>query len=328
MARILRFALRIGIALFIVLSAIWAVLALLYSIHEEWAGYAAAGYVISAAVVLSTVRRRVMRFGAYLVLFLLVLAWWSSLKPSMERSWAIENSRIPSVIRSGDLITIQNVRNFHYRTETDFTPAYEDRTYDLQKLHAVDLFISYWGSQAIAHTILSFAFTDGQYLAVSIETRKESHETYSAIAGFFRQYELMYVAADERDLIRLRTNFRNEDVYLYRLAPPPDKLKAVFLDYVKRIESLSRTAEFYNALLQNCTTSIYFSFQVAPPFPPLSLGIILPGYLDQFIWQVSTERKLTNLPFEQFREQASISSRARSAPEDASFSRIIRKHLP
>jgi Domain of unknown function (DUF4105) len=141
-------------------------------------------------------------------------------------------------------LVLHNVRNFDYRSETDFTPRWETRTYDLAHLTGLDLVMSYWGSPWIAHTILSRTFADGPPLAISIETRRERAETYSALRGFFREYEIYYVAADERDLVRLRTNYRGEEVYLYRLATPPDR-GALLLDYVKSMNALRDRPAWY-----------------------------------------------------------------------------------
>jgi hypothetical protein len=157
----------------------------------------------------------------FLGVFLLLVAWWSTIPPKQDRDWAPEYARLPHATINGDLITIHNIRNFDYRTETDFTPRYYDKTFDLRQLDSVDVIASYWMGDAIAHTIISFGFSGKDFLAISIETRRERHESYSSIAGFFKQYELFYVVADERDLIRLRTNYRKdppEDVYLYRTA--------------------------------------------------------------------------------------------------------------
>jgi len=170
-------------------------------------------YPLVAIALLIKVRPRRRAYAAFLVLFALLLAWWLSLMPSNQRDWQPDVARLPVAEIHGDKITIRNVRNFDYRSETDFTEHWETRTYDLSRLRGLDLFISYWGSPYIAHTFLSWDFDDGQRLTISIETRKETGENYSAVRGFFRQYELYYVVSDERDVAGVRTNFRNEDVY-------------------------------------------------------------------------------------------------------------------
>ncbi len=150
-----------------------------------------------------------------------ILAWWAAIEPRNDRDWVVEVSRLPRVEIEGDIVTLHNVRNFTYRSESDFDPRWEVRKLDLRQLDSLDLIAVYWMGDAIAHTMLSFGFA-GEQVAISIEIRKERGESYSTIAGFFRQYELAYVVADERDLIGLRTTYRQsgEDVYLYRVEAP------------------------------------------------------------------------------------------------------------
>ena len=141
----------------------------------------------------------------FALLFLAVLVWFFSLKPSNDRDWMPDVAKVAWVQVDGDRLTVHNIRNFEYRSETDFTPRWEDRTYDLSRLRSFDFMLVYWGSPSIAHAMVSFGFDDGQYLAVSIETRKEKPKSYSTVQGFFRQYELIFIFADERDVIGLRT---------------------------------------------------------------------------------------------------------------------------
>ena len=190
------------------------------------AGALAAAYALASLVLFVKVRPRGRACAAVVVLFAVVLGWWLSLEPSNGRNWQRDVARLPVADIQGDTVTIRNVRNFDYRSETDYTERWETRTYDLSRLQGLDLFLIYWGSPSIAHTILSWQFDDGPPLAISIETRKEEGENYSAARGFFRQYELYYVVADEDDVARLRTNYRNEDVYLYRLRTPPARARA------------------------------------------------------------------------------------------------------
>ncbi len=180
--------------------------------------------------------RRWPAFGAWLVLFAALLLWWGTIEPSNDRDWQPDVALLPEATIEGDLVTVRNVRNFDYRSEFDYTPAYYDRQYDLRKLEGIDLVAVYWMGPAVAHVLLSFAFAGGDHLAVSIETRKEKGEGYSTLKGFFRQYELYYVVGDERDLIRLRTNYRHdppEDVYVYRLQGRTENARRMFLEYMR-----------------------------------------------------------------------------------------------
>jgi len=183
--------------------------------------------------------------------------------PSNDRDWQPDVSRRPSATFAGDRVTIHNVRDFDYRSETDFTERWENRTYDLNRIRGADLLLSYWGPTLIAHTIMNFEFEDGQHLPISIETRKEKGETYSALRGFFRQYELYYVVADERDVVRLRTNYRGEQVFLYRLRGTPERARAALQSYLDEVNRLAGQPQWYNALIHNCTTTIRTHVQEA-----------------------------------------------------------------
>jgi len=183
-----------------------------------------------------------------LLLFLLIAmgafaTWWFLQKPSHNRQWADDVSQMLHADVNGDRVVLKNVRNFEWRTETDYTPRWETREYDLSQLQTADLVLSYWMGPKIAHTLVSFGFADGQYLTFSLEIRKEVGEEFSAWKGFFRQYEAILVAADEADIIRTRSNARGENVYIYRLAIPPEQLRTLFLAYVEQAQKLEKTPE-------------------------------------------------------------------------------------
>jgi Domain of unknown function (DUF4105) len=265
----------------------------------------------------------------FAIAFALLLSYWSTIEPKQDRDWAPEYARLTYAIIKGDQVTIHNIRNFDYRTETDFTPRYYAKTFDLAKLDSIDVIASYWAGDAIAHIIMSFGFAGEDFLAVSIETRRERHESYSTIAGFFKQYELFYVVADERDLVRLRTNYRKdppEDVYLYRIPAATANVRRFFLDYVREINSLADKPEFYNTLTTNCTTSVLTHARVNPGSHPLSWKILLSGYVPQYLYE--RRRIDTSLPFEELRSRSRINSAARAADKATDFSQRIRAGLP
>lgn len=211
------------------------------------------------------------------ILFAGVTIWWLSLEPSNDRAWQRDVARLPSAVIEGDTVTIRNLRNFDYRSENDFTERWEERRYDLSQLVGADMYLCYWGSPWIAHTIVSWEFTEGPYLAISIETRKETNEVYSAVRGFFRQFELYYVVADERDVVRLRTNYRGDQCYLYHLTTPPETAQAVLLDYLGEINRLARTPRWYNAITYNCTTAIRHHAQQVGAGNPWDWRILANG---------------------------------------------------
>jgi hypothetical protein len=207
-----------------------------------------------------------------------VLAWWYTLSPDNNREWRPEVARLPGAQIDGNKITVTNVRNFSYREDEEFDVNWETRSLDLDQLVGVDLFLNFWGPEHIAHTIASWRFADGSHIAVSIETRKESHEEYSATKGFFRQFEIYYVVADERDLIKVRTDHRGEDVYLYRMGFPLEDAKALLLDYMREINRLNQQPRWYNALTHNCTTAIRYHSKHIGAAGPLDWRLFANGH--------------------------------------------------
>ncbi len=207
-------------------------------------------------------------------------------KPTNNANWEPELAIAATVTIAGDDITIANIRNFTYRTRDDFTPAYETRSYKLSHLNSIDMVVSHWSSKLIAHVFLSFGFADAQYLAISIEIRRRRGQKYSSLAGFFRQYEMFYVAADERDLIGQRVVARGEEVYLYRLQIPDDISREVFLSYLTRIQQLGRAPEFYNTLTNNCTTNIFHHANAGEQRIPFNWKILASGYVDAYAYNL------------------------------------------
>ena len=259
---------------------------------------------------------------------MVLVLWWSAIEPSNDREWQPEVAVLPYATFDGDLVTVHNIRNFDYRTETDFTPSYYDRTYDLTKLHSVDLIAAYWMGPMIAHIFLSFGF-GGDHLAISIEARKEATEGYSSIKGFFKQYELIYIVGDERDLIRVRTNYRKdppEEVYLYRLTGPIENGKRILLDYLKTINRLREKPEFYNTLTANCTNVIWMHARLNPNHIPFSWKILLSGYTPEYVYEQG--KMNSDLPFAELQRRSRINAVALQADQSPDFSSRIRAGLP
>ena len=326
--RVLRATGVAGLALLVAGMTAWATLAIYYSDlpgEPLRLGLAAAFALgaFGAFLFLSNRRRTLLGFG---VAFAAVLLWWMSIEPSNERDWQTDVAVLPYATQHGDLVTLHNVRNFDYRTEQDFVARYDDRTFDLRTLDAVDLIAVYWAGDAIAHIMVSFGFA-GDHVAISIETRKEKGEAYSSMAGFFKRYELIYVVGDERDLIRVRTNYRQPEelVYLYRTRAGPEAARRLFLEYVQKINQLRDSPEFYNTLTTNCTTDVWLLVRALTGRFPLDWRVLLSGHFPEYAYDLGSLD--TRLPFPELKAQSLINEKAHAADQARDFSRRIRDGL-
>jgi len=328
MPKPLRIAGRLILWSVLLIATAWGSAALWFDgpASRPLAGLLAAAFVLAALGLLIGVRPRYRGVAAFVALFAVLLGWWLSLAPSNDRDWQPDVAGLPAAEIQGDTLTVRNVRNFDYRSETDYTERWETRRYDLSKLRGLDLYVIYWGSPNIAHTILSWDFDDGQHLAVSIETRKETGESYSAVRGFFRQYELYYVLADERDVVGLRTNHRKEDVYLYQLRTPPARARALLLDYLKTVNRLAEQPKWYNALRYNCTTTIRMHASDAIAGIPLDWRWLANGYLDELLYEKGIVNR--DVPFAELKQRSYINAKAQAVGAGGDFSGMIRQNLP
>ena len=330
----MRLAGLVALAALLLGSAGWGVLALVYFNHASAAlrvplavAFALIAVVALAALAFPTWHGYAL--AGYAVVFALLLWRWSAIEPSNDRDWQPQGARLAWADIAGDQVTLHDIRNFDYRTETEFTPAYYDRSFDLRQLDSVDLLAVYWMGPAIAHVFLSFGFQGKDYVAISIEARKERGEGYSSIEGFFRQYELHYVVADERDVIRVRTNYRRdppEDVYLYRLRGTREDARRLFLEYLAEVNRLKDRPEFYNTLITNCTTNIWLHSRVVPGRPSLSWRVLISGYVPELLRD--SGRLESELPFAELRRRSRINDLAMAADKADDFSQRIRAHLP
>jgi Domain of unknown function (DUF4105) len=311
-------------------ATVWGALALYYS---ELAGEPvriglAAAFALGTLAAFGLLRNRRRTLLGFLVAFAILLVWWTSIEPSNERDWQADVAVLPYATRDGDLVTLHNVRNFDYRTtDQDFAPRYDERRFDLRTLDAVDLIAVYWAGEAIAHIMVSFGFA-GEHVAFSIETRKEKAEAYSSLAGFFKRYELIYVAGDERDLIRVRTNYRRpqERAYVYRTRARPENARRLFLEYVDRINQLKARPEFYNTLTTNCTTDVWSLVRALSDQFPLDWRVLLSGYFPEYLYALGSLD--TSMPFPELKAQGLINEKAHAADQDPDFAARIRAGLP
>ena len=314
--------------LFFTALTCWGAMAFLYSNLSAGLRMAAAGAFAAAAlgcvIFPRSDKRKIIYF---LSVFALVLAWWLALPPSNSRDWAPDVATLPYADLAGSTVTIHNIRNCAYRAENDYTVRHYDRTLDLGALRTLDLFMIDWGLPHLAHTMLSFGFGGDKYVCFSIETRKKKGEEYSSLKGFFKQYELTYVVADERDAVRLRANYRKgEEVYLYRIKASPEIIRLVFLDYLRSVNRLKDRPQWYNALTANCTTDTWK--HVVPFYPRLKFDwrLLASGHVDEMIYELGLVDQV--LPLQELKRRSRINERSRAADPGPAYSSIIRRGLP
>ncbi|MEW5930608.1 MAG: DUF4105 domain-containing protein [Gemmatimonadota bacterium] len=252
-------------------------------------------------------------------------AWVARERPSNARAWRPEQAVLPQVSFADSLVRVRNVRDFTFRSATDFTSGYRDRTYDLRRLERVWFVLSPFNPdwRGPAHSFVTFGFSDGQFVSVSVEARREAGEEYSVWKGAMRRYELIYVVGEERDVIGLRAVAWSDPVYLYPVRATPEQARELFVRMLRRAQALERRPEFYNTFLNNCTTNILDPVEgMAPGTVPFGWEVLLPGYSDG----LAHERGLldTDLPLEEARARFRIDERARVAFGDPAFSTRIR----
>jgi hypothetical protein len=283
-------------------------------------------YLIFVVAAILFFRRSHLGLVVAVVAFIIVALWWFSLTPSNNRNWRSDDLATAYAEIAADQITIHNVRNCNYRSEADYTCTWETRSYDPAKLRGIDLFITWWGSPWIAHPIASYDFGAQGHVAISIETRHAVGQDYSSLRGFFRQYMLTYTLSDERDVIRLRTNYRKgEEVYLFRTTVKPQTALHIFVEYLQRVNSLHRHPEWYNALTNNCTTNIAVAAAEAQQKQVrFDWRLLLNGKMDEMMYEHGS--LITGgLPMSALKEQAHINRAAEAAGYSADFSKLIRE---
>jgi len=316
-------------SLLIAVPAIWAGLALWYQapgthlktgLMVLWAAFSAGLLIVlwqgSAGLALAS----------FAVAFAILLIWWRRIRPTNQRDWADDVAQITRGTIEGDLVTLRNVRNFDWRSNVDYTQRWETRTYDLNRLWSVDMVMSYWDGWAIAHMLISFGFDDGQHVAFSVEVRRQKNKTYSEIGGFFKRDGLSIIAADERDVIRVRTNVRGEDDYLYRIRMPLSAMRSLFLGYVEQADNLVDTPRFYNTITVNCTTLVYHMMKRIVGYLPWSYRLLFTGYLPAYVYRVGgLDQRYTLAQLKTF---GRVTDRAKQSDRSDTFSEDIRKGIP
>jgi len=326
-----RIARWIGIALagvVIVLWLLWTAGTVLFSnLQPEGLRQGlTVAYLLAIAVAPWFLRPRRRALAVVMTVGGVLTVVYALIRPSNDREWIPEVAVEATADVEGSKVTVRGVRNFRYRSETDFDVVWEDRSYDLDDLRTLDLFMSFWGPIDYCHTIVSFGFEGGEHLAASVEVRKEVGETYSTFGGLFKMFELSYVFSDERDVIGVRTNHREEDVYLYRLRADPDRLRELFLAYVHFANDLAERPQFYGVIENSCGVNIVHRVAETGQVRWSKTEALLNGYWDRLLYEAGALDR--SLPFEELRTKSRINPRAQEAGKGADFSARVRAGLP
>jgi hypothetical protein len=289
---------------------------------------AAAIYGVTCLTMIGWLRRRAWPKAAVLILTAAIAIGWFSLPARNDRAWTPDTAETAWAEIGGDVVTLHNYRNFEWRTETDFTPRWETRTFRLSQLRQLDFLMTYWGGATlVCHTMLTFDFGPDGRVCASIEARREQGEDYSAFAGIFRRYELVYVLGDERDVVRLRTSIRpDNDVYLFRLKAKAEVARAMFLDYLRSANALREKAKWYNTLLTNCSTTLRAHVRRASVADPWDWRVLANGYADEHLYEVGYVAR--DLPLYELKRRSRITTTAQQAASSPEFSNLIRIGLP
>jgi hypothetical protein len=322
---------RALLALLLVALCAWSVLAIYYSnLPGRWLrGLVAATFAFGAAGAFAFLPRRGRTALWFTGAVGLVFVWWSLIPASNDRDWRPELAVLPHATFAGDRVTVHNVRHSEYRTKDEFTLRHEDRTYDLRELDSSWLVLSYWSGtdSAIAHTMVSFGFGPDDFLCFSVEARKEVGEEYSALRGAFKQLELVYVVADERDLLGVRASHREEELFLYPSTLPTAQARELFVELLRGATRLAERPAYYNTVTRNCTMTLIDHLEAVSPDPlPFHPWMVLSGFSDELAYE--RKRIPTDVPFDELRRTHDVTAIARALDGDPAFSRKLREHLP
>lgn len=308
----------------------WCTLFLYYSnLPYEWLRVTlAAAYFLGTVASFASFKNRRRTLLGFFCVFAALVVWFFCIPASNNRNWQTEVAVLPTATVDGHLVSMHNIRNFDYRSETNFTPRYYDKQYNLDNLESLDLIFVYWGNKAISHVMVSFGFGGNDYVTFSIELRKEKGEVGSMLDGFFRHYELVYVVGDERDLIRVRTNYRNprEQAYIYRTRLPRVNQRKLFLDYIRGMNKLARQPAWYNTLSDNCTTGVLRHTRSYPNHARYNWKLLLSGYGAEYVYDLGMLD--SSMPFGELQEQCWINAKAADADQADDFSTKIRINTP
>lgn len=329
---ILKKAGLVGSVLAYWLLCTWCSLVIFYHSPVLPSFYACGYWLTAAALSIAAVFIKLRRLTISIIAALLplpIIIWWFMITPSNNADWQTPWAEMPAIEVKNNVLSIQNIRDFNYRSENDYTVNYLSSDYDLNKLDKVMLVLSYWDDNtAVAHTILDFGFNDGRWLTISSETRLKSGQQQTAIGGLFKQYGSLYIIGTEADLLMLRTNFRQEQVYMYQLRLNPAEYRILLLDLVARCNKLRLHSEFYNTISSNCMTSLIPSLRKVARNPDIfkDIRFLLSGYSDQMIYENNI--KSNEMSYEQFRQEHYITPRMQAITDRDKYSEALHSAPP
>ena len=326
---------HIVFALFVLSSSIWLCMAVWIQEPFNWlfSRIIIGSWIVFALCVLGIYAthffNRYIDAILYLVAFLLALGWYFSLEAKQDRDWNPEVAQMLHYEKQGDLVTLHNVRNFDWHKDGRYTERWETRQYDLNKITGVSIVTSYWMGPKIAHTLVSFDFVNSQPLTFSIEIRKEKNEEFSAVGGFFRKYELSLIASDEKDIIYTRSNTRGEQVYFFPVQMVPAARKALFEEYLSKVDELTEQPKWYNTLTSNCTTLVFDMAQaVNQQKLPVDYRLLASGYLPNYLYDLNALSHQWNIS--QWYKYAHVNPKVAQMKNITSeqYSALLRQGLP
>lgn len=314
-------------AAFVALAAAWGVVALWYQAPGAAGKIVMALWLLfSAAVLASFWQGRVLPgLAAFAPALAVLLVWWCLIPARNDLVWADDVARLATGTIDVNLVTLHDVRNFDWRSDSDYSVRWESRNYDLDRIESVDMIMSYWQGPSIAHMLMSFGFDDGARVVFSVEVRRRKNQAFSELGGFFKEFELSIIAADESDIIRVRTNIRGEDDYLYRIRMPRAAMRSLFIAYVQQANALQQVPRFYNTVTVNCTTLVYHMMKRIVGRLPFDYRVVFTGYLPGYVYQIGGLDQRYSL--QELHERGRITDRAKHSSR-ADFSTEIRRGIP